>query len=185
MLATCLVFSSMAQTGNPKKNSPKEDIKVNREYDEQGNLIRFDSTYTYNWSSDSTRINEMMPENFNHFFDDQFKLFNDSTAGGNSFFRDFDLPFDSPFSSKHDSLLMKKFGMDNFRFFNFDGDSLHSNFKDFDDLLGQMEPNKKDSITSGHKTPGKTTPHSTQDMLKMIQQQMKEMEEFQRKFFKE
>lgn len=33
------------------KNVPKEDIKVNKEYDENGNLIRYDSTYTYYYSN--------------------------------------------------------------------------------------------------------------------------------------
>jgi len=31
-------------------NQPKEDIKVNKEYDKDGNLIRYDSTYTYYYS---------------------------------------------------------------------------------------------------------------------------------------
>lgn len=34
-----------------KKHEPKENIKVNKEYDEQGNLIRYDSTYTYFYSN--------------------------------------------------------------------------------------------------------------------------------------
>ncbi len=32
-------------------NQPKEDIKVNKEYDENGYLIRYDSTYTYYYSN--------------------------------------------------------------------------------------------------------------------------------------
>ena len=32
-------------------NQPKEDIKVNKEYDKDGNLIRYDSTYTYYYSN--------------------------------------------------------------------------------------------------------------------------------------
>ncbi|MCB4234259.1 hypothetical protein LDL59_01710 [Kaistella anthropi] len=32
-------------------NQPIEDIKVNKEYDENGNLIRYDSTYTYYYSN--------------------------------------------------------------------------------------------------------------------------------------
>ncbi|MBI9057545.1 MAG: hypothetical protein JEZ01_07205 [Labilibaculum sp.] len=33
---------------------PNKNIKVQREYDEDGNLIRYDSTYVYSWSSDSS-----------------------------------------------------------------------------------------------------------------------------------
>lgn len=33
------------------ENQPKEDIKVNKEYDKDGNLIRYDSTYTYYYSN--------------------------------------------------------------------------------------------------------------------------------------
>src|SRR5436305_15276912 len=31
--------------------NPKVDVKVNRKYDAQGNLIRFDSVYTYSYSA--------------------------------------------------------------------------------------------------------------------------------------
>lgn len=34
--------------------SQNKDVKVNKEYDDDGNLIRYDSTYVYSWSSDST-----------------------------------------------------------------------------------------------------------------------------------
>jgi DNA primase len=34
--------------------SQNKDVKVHKEYDEDGNLIRYDSTYVYIWSSDST-----------------------------------------------------------------------------------------------------------------------------------
>ena len=34
-----------------EKNKPKIDYKVNKEYDENGNLIRLDSTYTYYYSN--------------------------------------------------------------------------------------------------------------------------------------
>jgi hypothetical protein len=33
------------------KNNPKTNIKVNKEYDNQGNLIRYDSTYSYSYSN--------------------------------------------------------------------------------------------------------------------------------------
>ena len=42
-----------AQKNEKKKNSPDEQVTVKREYDENGNLIRFDSLRVYKWSSDS------------------------------------------------------------------------------------------------------------------------------------
>lgn len=52
-----------------QKNTPHEKSTVKKEYDENGNLIQFDSTYVWQWSSDST-INFKQDENFafgNHF----------------------------------------------------------------------------------------------------------------------
>lgn len=41
------------ETGKPKDESiqPKTDIRVNKEYDEDGNLIRYDSTYVWSYSN--------------------------------------------------------------------------------------------------------------------------------------
>ncbi|GAA4281704.1 hypothetical protein [Gaetbulibacter aestuarii] len=68
---------------------PKENIQVNKEYDENGNLTRYDSIYSYSYSSsdkmnDSLKTvferyfknNHVMPDNF---FDDFFKK--DSISG--------------------------------------------------------------------------------------------------------
>ncbi len=42
----------LAQKKNlPKK--PKKIVEVNKAYDEEGNLIRYDSTFVYSWASDS------------------------------------------------------------------------------------------------------------------------------------
>ena len=38
-------------TKNDSINRPKTNIKVNRKYDENGNLISYDSTYTYSYSN--------------------------------------------------------------------------------------------------------------------------------------
>jgi hypothetical protein len=183
-LGTAFAFNSLAQNKDSKSNSPKEDIKVNREYDEQGNLIKFDSTYTYNWSGDTTLVNSMSTEDLNRFFDDHFKFFNDSSFIGDSFFNDFNQLFSNPFSTRRDSVLMKKFGMDHFHSFNFNNDSLAVNFKNFDDFFGQMKPDKSDSISSkAPKVPFSAKhPRTMDDMMKMLQQQMQEMEGMQRKF---
>lgn len=182
-MGICLALSGFAQKENPKKNMPKEDIKVNREYDEQGNLIRFDSTYTYNWSSDSTLLNQL---DKNHFFENRLKFSNDSSFWDNSFFSEFDQMFFSPFDSKSDSVMMRKFGHNQFHSFQFDHDSVMPNLKDFDDLFGFHNLEKPDS--SSVKS-GKKQLHASQsqmeEMMKMMQRQMQEMKEFQKKFFQE
>lgn len=38
-------------TAIKSENSPQENISVNKEFDESGNLIRYDSTYTYYYSN--------------------------------------------------------------------------------------------------------------------------------------
>ncbi len=51
LLAMCGLVHAQQQKQN---NKPQEQSKVTREYDEQGNLIRFDSSYVRSWSSDTT-----------------------------------------------------------------------------------------------------------------------------------
>jgi hypothetical protein len=53
-ISVLLISSTAFCQNTDNKNLPKKDIKVNREYDENGNLIRYDSTYVYSWSTDST-----------------------------------------------------------------------------------------------------------------------------------
>lgn len=60
VLCILLISASAFCQNTESKTLPKKDIKVNKEYDENGNLIRYDSTYVYSWSSDSTH----------HFFND-------------------------------------------------------------------------------------------------------------------
>lgn len=62
LLSLCVLLITLTTFGQSteNKNLPKKDIKVNREYDENGNLIRYDSTYVYTWSSDS--IHQIHPD---------------------------------------------------------------------------------------------------------------------------
>ncbi|QIY83201.1 hypothetical protein HER18_06500 [Chryseobacterium sp. NEB161] len=57
-------------------NQPKEDIKVNKEYDENGNLIRYDSTYTYydsNIEGDEIAADSIF-NNFRNMFEDNYSF---------------------------------------------------------------------------------------------------------------
>jgi hypothetical protein len=68
---------------------PKVDIKVNRHYDDKGNMIGFDSTYSSYYSSvggDTVEMDSMF-RGFNHYFDKHHQsMFND--LFNNLFFND-------------------------------------------------------------------------------------------------
>ncbi len=70
-------------------NAPQTDIKVKREYDENGNLIRYDSVYTsyYSSSGDSIQIEQ--------FLQNMEKQFNQSWPFKYDFFTGYDSNFDS------------------------------------------------------------------------------------------
>ena len=82
-------------------NKPKVNIKVNKRYDDKGNVIGFDSTYTSFYSNiqgDTSRMDSLMgsfDRYFKHdhslFFDNQFNslFFNDSTRYHDFFHDDF------------------------------------------------------------------------------------------------
>ncbi len=53
LMATITMAASAQKTEKKEKNSPDEEISVKREFDEQGNLIRFDSLRVFRWSTDS------------------------------------------------------------------------------------------------------------------------------------
>ena len=180
-------MNTIAQNESKKNNSPKKDIKVNREYDEKGNLIRFDSVYSYSWSGDTTMQNSVLPKDLQNLLGDQFNILPDSTFFGDSLFKDFD-PLFGPFNGKQDSLLMKKFGMErHFKSLDLKNDSLAMNFNGIDDFLNNFMGINKDSISS--KNPGKQFQNSPSgsmdDLLKILQKQMQEMEEQQQEFFRE
>lgn len=186
-MTMCLIINSLAQKPDQKSNSPKENSTVKREYDENGNLIRFDSTYTYSWSGDTTLMKSLSPENFPDLFDYPFGFFQDSTFRGHSFFDEFDQFFAQPFSGKQDSVLMKRFGIrPQFHNFHSQGDSLAMNHG-FDNFFEFFSHNPNDSIHS--KTPRKgqqiPQPKSMDEMMKMLHEQMKAMEEQHRKFFED
>lgn len=112
-----------------KKAKPNENVKVTKEYDEAGNLIRYDSTYVRTWSSDSTHqftldssfdfsnIREMrkqMQEQFGHFF-------KRDSSGNESFQQSF---FSDDFFD--DNIFDSQFFHPDF----FSGDSTHNNIRE-------------------------------------------------------
>lgn len=95
--------NKLSQNNDPElaEVKPKENWKVNKEFDEDGNLIRLDSTYTWSFSSDGKeispgtvdslmnsfrlRLNSNYPSMFN---DDLFGFFTHDSIGASSFFQE-------------------------------------------------------------------------------------------------
>lgn len=61
------------------QTKPKTDIKVNKEYDKDGNLVRFDSTYSYYYSNieNDTILADSIFNSFRKNFNEQFNFYND------------------------------------------------------------------------------------------------------------
>ncbi len=111
-LALWVVSGASAQKNAPGKSVPDEEITVNREYDENGNLIRLDSMRVFRWSSDST-LRFPFEEGWENLF-------------GKDFFKD-----ERGHSLFNDSLLNFSFPFDNFPFSLFGEEDLLEPFQDF------------------------------------------------------
>lgn len=76
-------------------NQPKEDIKVNKEFDKDGNLIRYDSTYTYYYSNidRNKTVGDSIFSNFRCMFEDYYP-FSTKPYFDNLFFEDSLLHYD-------------------------------------------------------------------------------------------
>lgn len=105
-----------AQNESLKKiNQPKTNIEVKREYDKNGNLIRYDSTYSYYYSNienDSLFRDSLLNQFQNHFkkrhlfFEDQFYR--------DYFFSDSLFDFNSPMKDFFEEFRNKKYQMEDF-----------------------------------------------------------------------
>lgn len=81
-IAVTIVLSSCngqeKQNKNDKlsdvQNAPKENVKVNKEYDEDGNLISYDSTYTYFYSNikNDRLAEDSIFNNFRNMFESKY-----------------------------------------------------------------------------------------------------------------
>lgn len=85
VMSICLFINLIAQNTDKKQRLPEEDSRVTREYDEKGNLTKFDSVYAYGWSNDSAFQKSFSPKDFPEMFGDNFGFFADNTFKGNSF----------------------------------------------------------------------------------------------------
>jgi hypothetical protein len=94
-LSSCNGQSGKGEKATAEKNAPKTDIKVNKEYDKNGNLIRYDSTYSAYYSNilnDSVRGDSIF-KNFKSQFNQKY-LFSQKPYFNDFFFQDSLLKYD-------------------------------------------------------------------------------------------
>ncbi|MFC2105021.1 hypothetical protein ACFLS4_06700 [Bacteroidota bacterium] len=78
-----------------ENNEPQTDIKVNKEYDENGNLIKYDSTYSYYYSTveNDPLLRDSIFNEFRISFNEMYH-FSEDPFFDNLFFQDTLLDFD-------------------------------------------------------------------------------------------
>lgn len=102
-----LFFNCSAQTKKPteKENKPKENITVNKEFDEFGNLKRYDSVYSYSYSSHE-KLNDSLHQKFS-------KLLSENSIFKDSFFEDFFNQDSAANNFKHPKFFFNQFENNN------------------------------------------------------------------------
>ena len=142
-LCTLIIFSLTAaplsgQEDNPEpnKSEPEENIDVKKEFDEDGNIIKYDSSYSWTWSSDDF-MDEKMRQEFQEKMDqlrEEMEVFSDEFISGfqwddrflegfDEFHKDFKMQFnDSLFSGDHFDRFFENHDFE-FHGFNFDGNN--------------------------------------------------------------
>jgi hypothetical protein len=109
-----------------KKDSPQTNIKVTKEYDEKGNLVKYDSSYSSYYSNvkGDTTLRDSIFQNFTNHFNRSY-TFSDHPYFKNFFFQD--------------SLLMYDFYKKDFFF-----DRYRNNMEHMDSLFREMDLIKND-----------------------------------------
>lgn len=176
-----------------QKNTPQEKSIVNKEYDENGNLIQYDSTYVWQWNSDSTMnfsfddnfaFGKEFPAMFGVFFNDsifeQFGFLNDHqfpSFNDDDFFRQFQHSFP-------DSAFFKDFTFEQDSNFNFQfGPQFHGNFdfQELEELQKQLQEQFKQHSFS---VPDVNTPEQQEEWEELMKKQQKEKDELMKKWKK-
>jgi hypothetical protein len=126
-ISNCCTGQSMNKGNTDEKsNTPKTNIKVNKEFDKDGNLIRYDSTYSYFYSN--TENNPLLSDSIFNTFKDHFNQ---------NYFYSKDPYFENFFFK--DSLLMQDFYKKDF-FIN----RFKNNSEALDSLFYKMDQLKND-----------------------------------------
>lgn len=174
-----------------QKNSPDEKSIVKKEYDENGNLIKYDSTSVWQWNSDST---------FNFSFDDNLafeKHFPDffGESPTDSIFEKFGMLHEHHFPlfneenffshfqhTLPDSMIIRGFPIERDSIFNYHfGHSFNGdfNFPEFEELQKKFEEQFKQH---SFKTPEFNFPEQKEEWENLIKKQQKEKEELMKKW---
>lgn len=178
----CIATLQWVVAQDHKKNqSPDEQIIVNKQFDENGNMIGYDSTYIHQWSSDSTFQfsfdNHFPPGRFPEMQDLMGQLFGDSTKI--PFGRFQFLPFDDDdfikgFGTFSDSLFFKDFSFHNDSAFTFPR-NFNRHFFDLEDLM-------RDFNSNSFPQPRFKSEEQKEEWEKLMKKQQKEKEELLRKW---
>jgi len=182
----CASFQIQAQ-----KNTPDEKSTVNKDYDENGNLIKYDSTYVWQWNSDSTMNfsfdnNIAFGKEFPGFFgefnaDSIFEKFGLSNKNGLMPFNDEDF-FRHFQHSIPDSTIVQGFPFeaDSTFMFHF-GDQFPGNFNfpELEELQKQLEEQFKQHSFN---PPDFNSPEQQEEWEKLMKKQQKEKEELMKKW---
>ena len=104
-------------------SNPKVEVKVNKKYDDKGNLIRFDSTYSYIYSSPEGKMDHIQSDSLYNDFKSYFR--------GN---------YDNLLSNRMNNIFLND-SLFNYDFFNKDYFSkrYEMNMKSFEQLFQQMD----------------------------------------------
>jgi hypothetical protein len=192
ILMSLVLFTGvlMVQAQN-KKPVPEEKSIVNKEFDENGNLLKYDSTYVWQWNSDST---------FNFSFDDNFAFGKQFPGMFEEFFNDsifeqfgfLNKPDFQPFSDEEffkqfqhsfpDSAFIQGFPFEQDSIFTFDfGNQFPGNFdfRELEDLQKQLQEkfNQHNLMIPEFKSP-----EQQEEWEKLMQKQQKEKEELMKKW---
>lgn len=147
LITLMLAVGFSVTTAQKKQAKPEEKSIVNKEFDENGNLIKYDSTFVWNWSGDSVFQSDSTMKDFLDFgeiFSDSAFLnhfghgiFNFEPFENDEFFGQFEHQFPDSAFSKHfdffgDSALVFPFEF---------GDNLNKEFfsKDFEKLHKELQ----------------------------------------------
>lgn len=185
LATTLIIFSFAFLSVFAQKITPEEKSIVNKEFDENGNLLKYDSTYVWQWNSDSTfnfsfgddwAFGQKFPGIFEEFFNDsifeQFGLFSNPSFqpfGNDDFLGQFGHSFPGlPF--ENDSVFRYHFGQP------FQDDI---GLKEFEELQKQMQ----EYFNQRHKMiPELSTPEQRKEWEELLKKQQKEKEELMKKW---
>jgi len=176
-----------------QKNTPQEKSIVNKEFDKDGNLIQYDSTYVWQWNSDST-MNFSFDNNFafGNGFPEMFSEFNaDSIFEQFRFLDDHRFPsfnnddfFGQFLHSFPDSAFFKDFTFKQDSTFNFQfGPQFHENFdlRELEEMQKQLHEQFKQH---SFRVPEFNSPKQQEEWEELMKKQQKEKEELMKKWKK-